>query len=195
MSSQLDRWRGQFGVDYANRNVVDPDTRVDWYRETLGPLGLKTVLEAGANRGHNLLAMRDALGCEVIGIEPNEYARSIALAAGCDVEDGDVRNIGWPRDRFDLCMTSGVLIHLAPEHLDAALRSLHAASRRYLLSIEYHADEDTPVEYRGHDDMLWKRDYLAHWWRLYPKLELLSWGDLTEADGFAGARYWLLKKP
>jgi hypothetical protein len=91
-------------------------------------------------------------------------------------------------------MTSGVLIHVPPERLDEALTNIHAVAARHILAIEYHADVDTTVEYRGHQDMLWKRDYGVHYLRLFPNLKLVDSGDLTESDGFADARYWLLRK-
>lgn len=194
MSTQLDHWTGEFGREYLERNQVDPATRVDWFRRTLRPLGLASACEIGANKGHNLIAIERALGQRVItqGVEPSADAR--AQAHGVAVMEGTVYDIELLTDSYDLVLSSGLLIHIPDERLDDALREMHRVARRFLLAIEYHAEQDTEVEYRGLDGMLWRRDYGAHYLRLFPSLRVRASGDLTEADGFAGARFWLLEK-
>jgi pseudaminic acid biosynthesis-associated methylase len=193
VSSQLERWQGEFGRAYTDRNQVDWHTRVEGFRR-LVPDDTRSVFEVGCNRGHNLESLK-SLGLTVYGCEPTEYARSQAIAQGlyvcaCGICDLSANHT----EDFDLVLTSGVLIHVPAELLDEALTNIYAAAERHILAIEYYADEDTAVEYRGHMDMLWKRDYGFHYLRLFPSLTCVSMGDLTEADGFAGARYWLLAK-
>lgn len=193
MSIQLDRWSGDFGRAYTDRNRVDPLTRVATLDRII-PRDVNDVLEVGCNRGHNLVAIKHARpNVYTIGVEPSLYAREQAGAAGVPTVAGDIYAIPYETDGFDVVFTCGVLEHVPPDRLDDALAELHRVSARYLLAIEYHADQDESVEYRGHDDMLWKRDYGAHWARLFPELELLSSGDLGEE--FDRARYWLLEKP
>jgi pseudaminic acid biosynthesis-associated methylase len=197
VSSQLERWQGEFGREYTDRNEVDWRTRVETLRRIV-PTETQSVLEVGCNRGHNLLALREVLGpdANLIGSEPAEYPRQQAHDQGLLAYDRSVYDLPEHRieHQFDLVMTSGVLIHIPPERLDEALTSIHSVAARHILAIEYYAAEDTAVEYRGHQDMLWKRDYGYHYLRLFPSLTCVSMGDLTEADGFAGARYWLLAK-
>lgn len=190
--TQLERWRGDFGVAYTDRNQVDWRTRVDTLKEIV-PTDIRSVLEVGTNRGHNLLALEDAFSkrLRVFGVEPAEYARKQAREQGLLVYNRSVYNL--PRlHRFDLVFTSGVLIHVPPERLDEALRNIYAASAKYVLAIEYQASDDTTVHYRGHDDMLWKRDYGQHYQRLFPDLTLQGTGD--DIAGFDGATWWLLSK-
>jgi SAM-dependent methyltransferase len=192
VSSQLDRWRGSFGVEYLARNQVDWRTRVATLRRLI-PGDVEDVLEVGCSKGHNLLAIRSFLGefCCLRGVEPGAHARAIARSSGLAVTDGDIYSIPHTAD---LAFTCGVLIHVPPDRIDEALTEVHRVARRYLLAIEYHADEDTEVEYRGLPEMLWKRDYGTHYQRLFPDLELIGEGALTVRDGFAGDYYWLLKK-
>ena len=195
MSEQLAEWTGDFGRAYLERNKVNPATRVDWFRKTLRPLRLKSVCEIGANRAHNLVAIERALGQKVItfGVEPSADAR--AAAHDIAMREGDIFNVPFVDRGFDLAFTSGVLIHVAPENLDAALREMHRVAGRFLLAIEYADTEDVEVEYRGMPNMLWRRDYGAHYLRLFPELRVRECGAMTEADGFApGDSYWLLEK-
>ncbi len=195
MSSQLERWTGQFGEDYTNRNIVNPASRVAWFRKTLAPLNLRTILEVGCNRGHNLDAIDEALDGMVYadGVEPADYARRQAQSPGRIVYHSAIYTL--PPGMWDLAFTSGVLIHVPPDRLDEALRGMYRVARRYLLAIEYAGDGEA-VEYRGHQDMLWKRDYGAEYLRVFPDLVQVGWGDLEEGrDGFKDARWWLLEKP
>lgn len=108
------------------------------------------------------------------------------------VYPGDVYSLPVTQ-RYSLAMTSGLLIHVPPNCLDTAMVELHRVSARYLLSVEYFSETDEEREYRDMRDMLWARDYGAHWLRVFPNLRLLSVTD--DVPGFDGARAWLLEKP
>ncbi len=188
MSSQLDRWTGEFGREYTDRNVVDWRSRVDGFRQMI-PSDVETAFEVGANRGHNLRALAE-LNVVVEGCEPNEYARDVAneVANVCHCSVYDFAQV---HVRADLVFTSGVLIHVPPRKLAQALRNIHRAAQSYILAIEYDGD-DEQIDYRGHKDMLWKRNYGAHYTRLFPDLELVDVG--VAPAGFEEATFWLLKK-
>ena len=161
----------------------------------LGGLDIRSVLEVGCNRGHNLLALQH-LGYRVAGVEPNAYARGIARKALLTVAGGDLYAIPYGDASFDLVFTCGVLEHVPPRLLDAALAEVVRVSRRYVLAVEYHADEDVEVVYRGKPAMLWKRDYAAHY--LNPCLSVRSGLRLTASGElgaeFDNARFVLLEK-
>lgn len=195
VTSQLERWRGEFGRAYTDRNVVDWRTRVESFRDIVRT-DSRSILEIGSNRGHNILALREAClpwDVAVVGVEPSAYARKVAWKENKVILlDGSIYDLGRFKHRFDLVFTSGVLIHVPPDRLDDALRNVYLSSRKYILAIEYFASEDTTVPYRGHADMLWKRDYGAHYQRLFPDLTLVETGD--DIPGFDGATFWLLAK-
>jgi pseudaminic acid biosynthesis-associated methylase len=198
MAAQLDVWQGDFGDAYTDRNQVDWRRRLPAFRHMLGGLGLERVLEVGCNRGHNLVALRHLLGegADLVGVEPNDHALGLARRTGAATFlDGQILDLPFADGAFDLVFTAGVLIHIAPEHLPGALRSLHRCSRRYLLAIEYGAEAETAVPYRGHDDLLWKRNFLAHYRAEFPDLALLRQGFWGPEDGFDRAHWWLLEKP
>ena len=176
----LDAWTGAFGDAYTERNVADEahiERRIDMWRRVLRPLSTKppkSCLEAGANIGINLRALRMLSAIEMHAIEPNAKAREILIqdrvVPANHVLDGTVSRIDLADESIDLVFTSGVLIHVDPEHLQAACREMHRVARHYLLTIEYFASEPETKTYRGRKGFLFKRDFGALWLDLFPTL-------------------------
>lgn len=190
MSSES--WAGKFGDDYTARNVVDWRTRAASWRTMLGAIWdrggqLATVLEVGANRGHNLEAISflTRKRVEVRGIDINATAAA---------ESGGLVTVGvspdLPTDGADLVFTAGLLIHLPDP--DFVMLDIVRASRRWVLAIEYTAPERTEVTYRGKKGMLWKEDFGRRYERL--GLVVRQEGDWTKADGWDDCHWWLLEK-
>jgi pseudaminic acid biosynthesis-associated methylase len=194
MTQQLEMWSGEFGKQYTDRNQVDWRTVVPFLRPMVEGLSLSRVLEVGCNRGHNLRALREILGPgpELIGVEPGRYARELARAAGVDARDANAFGLPFPDGDFDLVFTAGVLIHVALDDLPRAMREVYRCSRRYILAVEYFSAEETVIPYRGHEDLLWKRDFLRHYQSLFPDLTLVRQGYNEEWDR---STWWLLEKP
>src|SRR5674476_1665021 len=67
-------WGSDFGVEYTNRNVIDPETRVNAFRSMVGGLKINKILEVGCNVGHNLVALSRIGDYQLIGLEPSKYA-------------------------------------------------------------------------------------------------------------------------
>ncbi len=63
-------------------------------------------------------------------------------------------------------------------------------SRKYVMAIEYEAEQEEMVEYRGHEGKLWRRPF----GKLYQDmgLTLLAYGP---AQGFDRCEFFLLEKP
>jgi len=97
----------------------------------------------------------------------------------------------WWSASFDLVFTAGVLIHVPPAEIDEVLRGMARVSRRWLLSVEYEADVETMINYRGQDDLLWKRPYGA---MLAKYGAVRGSGLLTKADGFDNCTWTLVEK-
>lgn len=198
MSRQLSAWQGEFGTAYTERNVPDWRRRLGAFREMLAGLELSSVLEVGCNRGHNLVTLSELLGDEVdlVGVEPNRHALAIARTASPKIATlrGDVFDLPFKDGRFDLVFTAGVLIHVALGDLPRALREICRVSRRHVLAIEYFAEEETVIPYRGHDDLLWKRDFLAHYRRECPDLRPVRQGYWGPEAGFDRTHWWLLER-
>jgi len=198
MEKQLGVWKGEFGNAYTDRNVDDWRRRVPAFKNMIGGLGIARVLEVGCNRGLNLLTLLDVLGPEadIIGLEPNQHALQLARQASPSVAAvwGNAYQIPFRSDWFDLVFTAGVLIHIPDDGLARALQEIVRVSRRYILAVEYFAEEDTSIPYRGHDELLFKRDFGRHYLRNAPGLNLVRSGYWGPEDGFDRTHWWLFSK-
>lgn len=195
---QLDEWKGDFGKAYTDRNAIDWHVRVPAFRDMLRDLPLCRVLEAGCNRGHNLLAVSHVCGpdTDVVGIEPNPYALRMARTADPSVTAlrGSLYDLPFKDGYFDLAFTAGVLIHIPLEKLPAAMAEINRVTRRYILCVEYYAEEETEIRYRDKTNLLWKRDFLKHYLNTIQGLSLVRSGFWDVTDGFDRTNWWLLER-
>lgn len=188
-------WKGQFGDAYTERNA-DPrlEARKALFSKVLAP-DMRSITELGCNTGPNLRAIH-ALdpSIKLTGYEVNGIAAAEAFSLGlanihcCDVLATDIF------EQSDLALTSGVLIHIAPEDLPRAYQALMRMTRKYVLLCEYYNPSPTTVPWRG--TLLYKRDFAG---------ELMDRFSLTLRDyGFVYHRdenpmddmtWFLLEKP
>lgn len=194
MAHQVRIWEGEFGDAYTDRNVLDYRTRLSAFRSMLSGLLIKRVLEVGCNRGHNLVTLTEILGVgsEIAGVEPNWYA--LGLAKALRVLQGHALDLPFKEGYFDLVFTVGVLIHVKLSDLAGTLAEIYRVSSHYILAIEYFAEEETAIPYHGHNDMLWKRDFLAHYRSQFPSLMLIRRGYWGPENGFDNSTWWLFEK-
>ena len=192
MNEQEQFWSGEGGTSYTARNRVDWRARIPFWHDIMKFTGARSVYEVGCNAGWNLSAIREAAGHHVglHGCEPNWQAFQQASTAGLSVLPSAL-SVGDEihASVYELVFTAGVLIHVSPENLPAMMRSVIESSTHYVLAIEYAAEQEEMIEYRGQPNLLWKRPY----GKLYEDmgLKLLYTG---EATGWDRATYWLLEK-
>ena len=168
------------------------------FKRALDGLELGRVLEVGCNRGHNLRALSEILedSSEILGVEPNAHALAIARGASDKVSTvpGTIYDLPFKDGYFHLVFTVGVLIHIPINRLAEALQEISRVSRRYILAAEYYAPSDTAIEYRGRNDLLWKRDFLKHYESTVPGLKVVRSGFWSLEEGFDRTHWWLLEK-
>lgn len=193
MNDTVALWAGEFGDAYTERNNPNWRDRLPFWEHIIDLTNAQSFLDVGTNVGHNLQAIR-SINAEYImsGIDVNRAALDHAQAAGLDVVEGradQVLELFGPQ-AANLVVTSGVLIHIAPEDLTPVMQSIIATSSQYVLAVEYDAQEEAVVEYRGHLDKLWRRPY----GRLYEALglSLVEFGE--RAQGYDQCAWWLLEK-
>jgi pseudaminic acid biosynthesis-associated methylase len=199
-------WRGAFGAEYVARNTLDPvslSRRTAMWARVLQPIGAAppaSVLEIGANIGINIAALRSLLAAELHAVEPNPVARATLASSGllpaAHVHDAVGDSLPLSDDAVDLAFTCGVLIHVAPERLEATCREMYRVSRRYIACIEYFATTPEERLYRGHAGKLFKRDFGSYWWDLYPRMRLVDHGFFwRRTSGLDDLTWWLFEKP
>ncbi len=120
--------------------------------------------------------------CALQGVEINakacEQARELGIA---EIWQGSL--FDYPRERtFDLTLSKGVLIHLAPRAAGTAYEQLYTLSGRYILIAEYYNPVPVEVSYRGNSGKLFKRDFAGEMLDRYPDLQLLDYGFSYHRD-------------
>lgn len=184
---QEDFWAGEFGDAYIGRNhepaLIDAKTAL--LRQALaGTDGIRSVVELGCNIGLNLLALTRLLPQpELRGIEINATAAARAREnlPGAVITHGSLFDYAV-EPPCDLAFTCGVMIHLNPDMLPAVYAKLAAASRRYVLIAEYYNPSPVVVNYRGHGDRLFKRDFAGEFLDAWPDFRLVDYGFVYRRD-------------
>lgn len=204
-TEQIQFWRGDFGNDYIARNEADENRMralIAFWAQILESTAVEpatSMLEVGANIGNNLRALRNLSGAEFFAVEPNAGARQRLIEDKVlpaeNIRDGFAANIDFPTASVDLAFTSGVLIHIHPDDLKASCAEIQRVSSRYIVCVEYFSDQPEEINYRGHSERLFKRDFGAFWLDNFPDLTLVdygfSWKHLTGLDNL---NWWIFRK-
>ena len=186
---QKKQWTGDFGRAYTDRNTVNLAQLDALYltnfgipRRQLNETFLRDIprdariLEVGCNSGNQLLLLREMGFTNLSGVEVQSYALDLARTRvpGAQISQASALDLPGEDRSFDLVFTSGVLIHISPSDLPRALDEIHRCARTWIWGMEYYAPKVTEVNYRGHDDLLWKMDFAKCYLDRFSDLELLS---------------------
>jgi spore coat polysaccharide biosynthesis protein SpsF len=180
-------WAGEFGAEYINRNVGDTllASNLNFFSKALARAGkVENCIEFGANVGMNLRALR-LLHPDLDGhaIEINTQAAKMladVIPAGNIMQQSILDFM--PERQWDLVLIKGVLIHINPEWLPKVYDSLYRASGRYILLCEYYNPSPVTINYRGHTDRLFKRDFCGELLDRYSDLSLIDYGFAYRRD-------------
>lgn len=200
--SQERFWQGDFGDEYTSRSQGQILIRSNetLFSRVVAAMGAPpvSVLELGANRGLNLVALQRLLPAgRFTGLEINDKAfESLCSLDGINAIHGSIYDFS-STEAFDLVFTKGVLIHLNPERLPDVYRKLEAYSSKYILLAEYYNPSPVEVPYRNHHGKLFKRDFAGEMLELYPSLSLVDYGFCYHRDPVApqdDITWFLLRK-
>jgi pseudaminic acid biosynthesis-associated methylase len=201
----IEKWTGEFGDQYQIRNASrwrSIKSRARMFENILEKMGdgfPRSVLEVGAGAGDNLRALdmiyeRSKTELKIMGCDPNAAARE-SLKDIATAMPGDLSALPYNDDCADMVFTSGVLVHIPPDQLETAMTEIHRTSRRWILSIEYFNPTPEEVTYRGHDGLLWRRDWGEEWLRLFPMLKIAGYGFMWKRmSGLDNVTWFLFDK-
>lgn len=167
-------WSGSFGEEYRERNTFSPSELNDHYqkiwgvsrtemnKEFLSSVEIHSILEVGCNVGNQLRLLSEMGFKDLHGIEVNENAAQKARSYCCDanIQSGSALELPFEDDSFDLVFTSGVLIHIHPTDLPKVISEMVRVSKKYIWGFEYYNEQPMEIEYRGHNNKLWKNDFV-----------------------------------
>lgn len=202
MNNQEKLWSGRFGDEYTMRQKISRiDTEVFFIRALDGTMRtslLNTVIEFGANTGHNLQAIAELFedSCSTTGVEINDAAWEKLKDVADVAVNASILDMGSMMFRGDLAFTKGLLIHIHPGDLPCAYRTLYDASSRYILIAEYFNPTPVEVKYRDHDEALWKRDFGGDMLDTFPDLDCIDYGFVWSRDKHPqdNLTWWLFEK-
>jgi len=144
---------------------------------------IKSVIEFGANLGKNLVVIKELMPhAELSAVEINQKA--VEKLKLLDVEKVYCQSIlDYAVDyERDFVFTKGVLIHINPDRLQDVYDLLYKTSRRYICLAEYYNPTPVKVDYRGHKNKLFKRDFAGEMLDRFKDLELLDYGFVYHRD-------------
>jgi pseudaminic acid biosynthesis-associated methylase len=84
--------------------------------------------------------------------------------------------------KFDLTLIKTVLIHINPDRLDEVYSRLYEYSNKYICIAEYYNPFPVNVQYRGHENRLFKRDFAGEFMKKYPDVKLIDYGFVYHLD-------------
>ncbi|XKI11236.1 hypothetical protein GGGNBK_06290 [Sporosarcina sp. ANT_H38] len=82
----------------------------------------------------------------------------------------------------DFVLIKGVLIHINPEFLNDVYELLYNTSSKYICITEYYNPTPVEIDYRGHKERLFKRDFAGEMLDKYSDLELIDYGFVYHRD-------------
>ncbi|MDX5494045.1 MAG: methyltransferase domain-containing protein [Alphaproteobacteria bacterium] len=187
-TEQENFWSGEFGEAYIERNQGErllAANTVKFGQVLRSAPGIRSAVELGCNIGLNLQALKRLnKDFDLCGYEINEVAVGKARDLGiAEIHQGSIIEPLSPGRQFDLAFTSGVLIHINPDELAKVYDNLNTLSSRYILVVEYYNPTPVTVNYRGHDNRLFKRDFAGEIIDRFG-LKLRDYGFLYHRDNY-----------
>jgi len=186
---QMNKWSGDFGKQYTQRNDLTPADMDQLYRDHYGvsrselnheflnplPRDLR-ILEVGANVGVQLALLQKAGFTDLTGIELQWYGveEGKKNTHGINLMQGSAFDLPFKDDWFDLVFTSGVLIHIHPDDLPTVMDEVVRCSRGYIWGMEYYAPAHTEIPYRDERNLMWKGDFARLYLERFSALEVVA---------------------
>ena len=186
--NQEEFWAGQFGTDYIFRNNDESllASNIHFFSKILSSIhkAPESVIELGANVGMNIKALGQLLpDAKFTGVEINKPACEQLQELGCTVYNISISDLNL-KEKFDLVLSKGVLIHLNPDSLASTYEKIYSLTNEWILIAEYYNPVPVSIEYRGHSDKLFKRDFAGEILSKYSDLELIRTGFSYHLDPF-----------
>lgn len=180
-------WANEFGTEYIERNQGEKllASNLNFFTKALQQAGkIESCIEFGANIGMNLKALK-LLYPSILSnaIEINENAANILrdIIGQDNVYNGSIFDYNV-KSKVQLSLIKGVLIHINPSMLQKVYEQLYNSSEKFILIAEYYNPTPVALNYRGHDDRLFKRDFAGEFLDKYPDTELIDYGFSYRRD-------------
>jgi pseudaminic acid biosynthesis-associated methylase len=179
-------WASEFGDEYISRNqdkeLIASNTAL--FTSILKKTrGVQSIIEFGSNIGNNLHAIRTLLPyVDLSAIEINASAvEHLKKIENLTIHHQSILDF-IPKEKKDFVFIKGVLIHINPDMLPEVYQKLYETSSRYICIAEYYNPTPMELNYRGHAEKMYKRDFAGEVLDIYPDLELVDYGFVYHRD-------------
>jgi pseudaminic acid biosynthesis-associated methylase len=194
-SNQEKFWKGNFGKIYSRRNKNSNKEKM--FRLILPKMKkVESVFEFGTNIGKNLDAIKKISPKTVTaGLEINSFAAKICAKKGHKIVCSSIIDFKT-NEKYDLTFTCGVLIHVNPAELPKVYKKIFDLSKKYILIEEYFNPEPVSINYRGHKNKLFKRDFGKEISKKF-NLKIIDYGFFWSEDkkfNISNTNWFLFKK-
>lgn len=202
-------WKGKFGIEYTDRNTYSIEELDEFYLKTWGvtrnsmsieflrDINKKSrILEVGCNNGQQLrhlqlMGFKNLYGIE---IQYDAVEKAKLSTKNINIIQGSAFDIPFKYEYFDLIFTSGVLIHISPNHLIAVIKEILRCTKKYIWGFEYYSDEPKEIIYRGNVGFLWKRNFANFYLQNFNKLKLIKGKKYKYVDNENIDQMFLIEK-
>jgi len=186
-TEQEEFWKGEFGSEYIdrmNKKEKRINSNVMLFSKIISTTkNISSIIEFGCNVGLNLKALkRINPDYDICGVEINHRAvEELKKWGKCEAIEDSLLNFKSDR-AWDFSFAKGVLIHINPNNLPIAYKTLYESSKKYIMIMDYYNPVPVSVEYRGYKDKLFKRDFAGEMLEIYPDLELVDYVFIYHKD-------------
>jgi len=179
-TEQEEFWASQqWGKEYTERNGTELIKNNIYFFSSIfkNCSNISSVIEFGSNIGMNLHAINKLMpniDISAIEINPQAVEELKQLDFINSVYHESILDFNINKKR-DFVFIKGVLIHINPDFLEIVYKKLYETSNKYILIAEYYNPTPVSINYRGHEDRLFKRDFAGEMLDMYDDLELVDY--------------------
>ena len=180
-------WATEFGDDYSERNQGSKKvaSNINLFCNIFQKVGqVRSLIEFGSNRGLNLQAISNILPeAQLSAVEINSRAvDALEKWGGCTEIFNQSALDFVALKKYEVALIKGVLIHINPDELPTMYERLYSSSSRWIIVVEYYNPTPVEINYRGHSNRLFKRDFAGEILDKYPDLRLVNYGFVYRRD-------------
>ena len=158
------KYNEELWKEYTEENIVKiAKEQSNFIYHIALTLGAKKICEAGCNIGNNLKGFPTSQ--QVYGFDMSKHALEKAKKKhpSFQFKEGNLNNIPFEDESFDLVFTRGVLIHIHNDDLDNILKELFRVSKKWIFNLEYFGEDGKMINWKRGKDLLWYRNMKERW--------------------------------
>ena len=199
MNEQESFWAGDFGNKYTKRLTQKKlvKNNLHFFKKIFKKNKINSILEFGANNGSNLIALKKIYpNSKIFAVEINKAAcKSLEDLRYVEVYRKSISDFNSNK-KYDLTLVKGVLIHINPTELKKIYKKLSKYSKKFVLIAEYFNPFPTSINYRGHENKLFKRDFAYEFSKTCNNFKLIDYGFAYHKDKYPqdNLTWFLFKK-